>query len=121
MDCEQCWKLFTCTHKSLVFSSPLHMNMSVKVTGLESTKKRKAVYKTGTGTWGRGHWNACVVTWDLSPKSPHNCNWAGRAQASSPGRSGGREEKAARTHRRACSPANARQMPGGWADFVILV
>ena len=104
-----------------MFSSPLHMNMSVKVTGLESTKKRKAVYKTGTGTWGRGHWNACVVTWDLSPKSPHNCNWAGRAQASFPGRSGGREEKAARTHRRACSQANARQMPGGWADFVILV
>ena len=104
-----------------MFSSPLHMNMSVKVTGLESTKKRKAVYKTGTGTWGLGHWNACVVTWDLSPKSPHNCNWEGRAQASFPGRSGGREEKGVRTHRRACSQANARQMPGGWADFVILV
>ena len=97
------------------------MNMSVKVTGLESPKERKVVCKTGTGTRERGHGDSCVGTWDLSPKSPHNCNWAGRAQASFPGRYGGREEKAARTHRRACSQANARQMPGGWADFVILV
>ena len=48
------------------------MNMSVKVTGLESTKDRKAVYNTGTGTRERGHWDACVGTWDLSPKSLHN-------------------------------------------------
>ena len=56
------------------------MNMSVKVTGLESPKERKVVCKTGTGTRGRGHWDACVGTWDLSLKSPHNCNWAGRAR-----------------------------------------
>ena len=24
-----------------------------------------AVYKSGTGTRGRGHWDACVGTWDL--------------------------------------------------------
>ena len=98
------------------------MNMSVKVTGLESPKERKVVCKTGTGTRGRGHWDACVGTWELSPKSPHNCNWAGLAQASFLGelwRQGGK--KAARTPRRACSQANARQIPGGWADFVILV
>ena len=53
------------------------MNMSVKVTGPESIKERKAVYKTGTGTRERGHWGACVGTWDLSRKSLHNCYWAG--------------------------------------------
>ena len=114
MNWEQWRKLFTCTPKSLVFSSLLHMNMSLKVTGLESPKERKVVCKTGTGTRGRGHWDACVGTWDLSPKSPHNCNWAGLAQASFLGelwRQGGK--KAARTPRRACSQANARQMPGG--------
>ena len=67
-----------------MFSSPLHMNMSVKVTGLESTKDRKAVYNTGTGTRERGHWDACVGTWDLSPKSLHNCDRAGLARASFP-------------------------------------
>ena len=24
-----------------------------------------AMYKTGTGTMARGHWEACVGTWDL--------------------------------------------------------
>ena len=38
------------------------MNMSVKVTGLESPKERNVVCKTGTGTRGRGHWDACVGT-----------------------------------------------------------
>ena len=51
-----------CLHKSPVFSSLLHVNMSVKVTGLESTKERKAVYKSGTGTRERGHWDACGGT-----------------------------------------------------------
>ena len=27
-----------------------------------------AVYKSGTGTRGRGHWNACVGTWDLGTR-----------------------------------------------------
>ena len=67
-----------------MFSSPLHMNMSVKVTGLESTKDRKAVYNTGTGTRERGRWDACVGTWDLSPKSLHNCDRAGLVRASFP-------------------------------------
>ena len=46
-----------------MFSSLLHMNMSVKVTGLESPKERKVVCKTGRGqgdgdigtrVWGLG-------------------------------------------------------------------
>ena len=49
-------------HKSPVFSSLFHLNMSVKVTGLESPKERKAVYKTGTGTREWGHWDACGGT-----------------------------------------------------------
>ena len=28
----------------------------------------KAVYKSGTGTRGRGHWDACVGTWDLGTR-----------------------------------------------------
>ena len=28
----------------------------------------KAVYKTGKGTMGRGHWEACVGTWDLGTR-----------------------------------------------------
>ena len=27
-----------------------------------------AVYKSGTGTRGRGHRDACVGTWDLKPR-----------------------------------------------------
>ena len=27
-----------------------------------------AVYKSGTGTRGRGHWDACVGTWDLGTR-----------------------------------------------------
>ena len=111
-----------CLHKSPVFSSLLHVNMSVKVTGLESTKERKAVYKTGTGTRERGHWDACGGTWDLSPKSPHNCNWAGQAQASSPGalwRQRGKRppERTGELARRLMPD----KCPGEWADFVILV
>ena len=26
------------------------------------------MYKSGTGTWGRGHRDACVGTWDLGPR-----------------------------------------------------
>ena len=29
-----------------------------------SPRGRAAVYKSGTGTSGRGHWDACVGTWD---------------------------------------------------------
>ena len=28
----------------------------------------RAVYKSGTGTRGRGHWDACVGTWDLGTR-----------------------------------------------------
>ena len=27
-----------------------------------------AVYKSGTGTRGQGHWDACVGTWDLGTR-----------------------------------------------------
>ena len=29
---------------------------------------KSAVYKSGTGTRGRGHWDACVGTWDLGTR-----------------------------------------------------
>ena len=100
MNWEQWRKLFTCIPKSLVFSSLLHMNMPVKVTGLESPKERKAVYKTGTGTRERGHWDACRGTWVPSPHT--TVIGRGGPKQAFPGRSGGRGKKAARTHRRAC-------------------
>ena len=28
----------------------------------------RAVYKSGTGTRGQGHWDACVGTWDLGTR-----------------------------------------------------
>ena len=31
-------------------------------------QKQRAVYKSGTGTRGRGHWDACVGTWDLGTR-----------------------------------------------------
>ena len=30
--------------------------------------KYQAVYKSGTGTRGQGHWDACVGTWDLGTR-----------------------------------------------------
>ena len=30
--------------------------------------KKKAVYKSGTGTRGRGHRDVCVWTWDLGTR-----------------------------------------------------
>ena len=30
---------------------------------------KTAVYKSGTGTRGRGHWDACVGTWDLGTRA----------------------------------------------------
>ena len=35
--------------------------------GFQNTKW-PAVYKSGTGTMGRGHRNACVKTWDLGTR-----------------------------------------------------
>ena len=32
-----------------------------------------AVYKTGAGTRGRGHWDACVRTCDLGTRSLRSC------------------------------------------------
>ena len=32
-------------------------------------EEKRAVYKSGTGTRGRGHQDACVGTWDLGTSS----------------------------------------------------
>ena len=41
----------------------MHISMSVKVTGLESTEERKAVYKTGTG---QGNGDIETRVWGLA-------------------------------------------------------
>ena len=113
-----------CLHKSPVFSGLLHMNMSVKVTGLESTKERKAVYKTGTGTRERGHWGACVGTWDLGLESQVSTQLllggAGPSKLSQGALAAGRKrppERPGELARRLMPD----KCPGEWADFVILV
>ena len=52
---------YFCGQKRIVIL--VHISMSVKVTGLESTEERKAVYKTGTGQ-GNGDIETCV--WGLA-------------------------------------------------------
>ena len=36
------------------------------------------MYKSGTGTRGRGHWDACVGTWDLGTRGEGRGDIMGR-------------------------------------------
>ena len=45
----------------------------------------KTVYKTGTGTMGRGHWDACVGTWNLETRGRDAETW-GRGDVGTLGR-----------------------------------
>ena len=36
--------------------------------GTQSGREKRAVYKSGTGTRGRGHRDACVGTWDVGTR-----------------------------------------------------
>ena len=42
--------------------------MNIDEKQVESRLEKLAVYKSGTGTRGRGHWDACVGTWDLGTR-----------------------------------------------------
>ena len=47
------------------------------------------MYKTGTGTIGLGHWDACVGTWDVGTRGEGRGDvWAGDAGTSNIGDAG---------------------------------